>query len=437
MTTKRTGSADLLGEGQISLFGAKEAPDAFRKAVQVVHSRPKSPLSLLQRKLGNAWLKHAVEQHPDENGWWELGIKNLAVTIGFDSNNRQYLKESAEALMRIVHEWDVLAPANKRVQWKASVLFPEVEIRSDVIRYQISSQMRERLVNPEIYAMIDMNVVRRFRRAPSLAIWEFCVRFEKIGRTAEVEWEKFRDMVLGESADGKTYQEYKYFKSKVLNPAISEINAESNHTVKLFESKLGKRIAGLRFEVARKTLVEETPEDDRQLELLGEQVKLGVPQSEARKISRQYSVVEIRSALEYTRKRMTDRKLAPLSNAAAYFRQALVNRYSAGAEDLTFSPAKPARSENAIDIKESFAVHRMNEAERYFGDLDAGDQGQLIDRYNARQESGQLRLKKKATRLAQTAFFRWLAVATWGEPTSDELLAFAQRLLSGQGQNPR
>lgn len=439
MATKRSDALTTVSEGQISLFGVRETPDAFRKAVQVVHSRPKSPLSLLQRKLGNAWLKHAVEQPADPEGWWELGIKNLAVTIGFDSNNRQYLKEAAEALMRIVHEWDVLAPANKRVQWKASVLFPEVEIRSDVIRYQISSQMRERLVDPEIYAMIDMNVVRRFRRAPSLAIWEFCVRFEKIGRTAEVDWEKFRDMVLGESAEGKTYQEYKYFKSKVLNPAIAEINSESNHTVRLFESRIGKRIAGLRFEVARKTVVEAVLEDDRQLELLGELARLGVPQSEARRLAKEYSTAEIKAAIEYTRQRVNDRKLAPLGKPAAYFRQALVNRYAAASEVKAPSPApeNPAGPSKAIDLRQAFELQRIGEAERYFGDLDLADQSVLIERYNVQQPAAQLKVKKKASRLTQTAFYRWLAIDTWGEPTLNELLTFAQRLLSGQAQGSR
>ena len=32
--------------------------------------------------------------------------------------------------------------------------------------------------------------------------------------------------------------------------------------------------------------------------------------------------------------------------------------------------------------------------------------------------------KKKASKLAQTSFFRWLALDTWGEPTSDDLLEF-------------
>lgn len=256
----RNGITALLatGSGQLSLFCPHEAPDAFRKAAQVIHSKPKSPLSLLHRKLGNLWLKHAIENPPDDDGWWMLSIKAVAERIGFDSNNRQYLKESAEALMRIVFEWDLMARKSGRVQWRASVLFPEIEIRGDIVRYQVSSQIRERMLNPEIYATIDMNIVRRFRRAPSLAIWEFCVHFEDAGRTAEVEWEIFRDMVLGESHDHTTYLEYKYFKSKVVKPAVAEINSTSDHTIDLVESKIGRRVSAISFQVGRKPVFGET-----------------------------------------------------------------------------------------------------------------------------------------------------------------------------------
>ena len=188
MATKKNSPAPPSLDGQISLFNVRETPDAFRKAVQVVHSQPKSPLSLLQRKLGNAWLKHAIDSQPDDEGWWQLGIGQLAVTIGFDSNNRQYLRESAEALMRIVHEWDVLAPTAKRVQWKASVLFPEVEIENTLLRFQVSSQLLAQVRNPAVYAFIDESISRRFRRGPTFAIYQHCFRFVKVGKTSEVKW---------------------------------------------------------------------------------------------------------------------------------------------------------------------------------------------------------------------------------------------------------
>lgn len=419
-------------DGQISLFGTRETPDAFRKAVQVVHSKPRSPLSLLQRKLGNAWLKNALESQPDAAGWWELGIRKLATTVGFDSNNRQYLKDSAEALMRIVFEWDVIAPAEKRVLWKASVLFPEVEMRSDVVRYQISSQMREHMVNPDMYAMIDMNIVRRFRRASSLAIWEFCVRFEKIGRTAQVPWEKFRDMTLGESAEAKTYQEYKYFKSKVLNAAIAEINSESNHLIDLIEEKVGRRVSSIRFEIRRKASVEAVPADDHYVEFLGELVKLGVPQSEAKKLSKSHTHQEIKDALAYTNRRLADKKLAKLQNPAAYFRHALTNRYAVNdGKALTHQSETPRQGKSA-NIKEAYALKQSADAEQYFAELDPNDQAAVMERYNKQQPATALRLKKKVTKLGQVAFFRWLAVETWGEPTTEELLDFAQRILAGR-----
>lgn len=395
--------------------------------MQIVHSKAKQPLTLLQRKLGNAWAKHAIENSPDAQGWWELRIRDLALDVGFDSNNRQYLKESAEALMRIVFEWDVISN-NPRRPWKASVMFPEVEIHADVIRYQISSQLRQLIVKPEIYALIDMNVVRRFRRASSLAIWEFCVRFEKLGHTAEVPWEDFRDMVLGETAEAKTYQEYKYFKAKVLKPAIAEINAESNLLVELVEAKVGKRVAALRFQLQKKAEPQAGVDDTRVLELIGDMVALGVLQSEARRLTREHAQEEIRAALDYTRRRMADTRAGKLDNPAAYFRHALQHRYALPNAVSEPAPAAAPR----LDLREAYLASQMEEAERYFKELDAEDQTALVERYNA-QALGALKLRKRTTKASEAGFRRWLVMDTWGEPSPQVLLDFAQQMLAARG----
>lgn len=431
MVAPKTSKKNLPAKGQVSLFTTPETPDPFRKAVQVLHSKPKSPLSLLQRKLGNSWLKNAIENQPDSSGWWQIGIKALAIDIGFDSNNRQYLKDSAEALMSIVFDWDVIAPVDKKIKWKASVLFPEVEVHSDVIRYQFSSQMRELMINPEIYALIDMNVVRKFRRASSLGIWEFCVRFERIGHTSEVPWEKFRDMILGESADNKTYLEYKFFKSKVLNPGIFEINSESNHTITLVESKIGKRVSMIRFDISRKAVENSSLEDAHLTALIDGLIKLGLPSSESRKIAKANTADAVQAALEYTKRRISDSKMAKVENQAAYFRHALANRYVVSSE--TTQPDKlPQRSAKVIDIKSAYAKIQLADAEQYFLELDPIDQTVLIERYNTQQKIAALQLQNKASKIAQAGYFHWLAIETWGEPSAEDLLAFAQKILSGQ-----
>ncbi len=435
MTKKKTPGDE---ESQFGLFQIAETPNAYRKAVQVVHSKPRAPLSLLQRKLSNAWLKNAVETSVDAEGWWTINVASMTEDIGFDSHNREYLRNSALELMRIVFEWDVIAPEKKRVLWKASVLFPEVEIRGDRIRYQISSQLRERVLNPDMYALIDLNVVRKFRRASSLAIYEHCIRFVTLGHTAEVEWEKFRDIALGESAESKSYKEYKYFKQKVLKPAIAEINSESDITVELREQLNGRRIEKLLFLVEKKSAqVEAEPADEKQLELVGEVVRIGVPQSEAKKLVKQYPADEMKAALDYTRKRSNDKKAQKLENPAAYFRQALTHKWGLVDDIELKGEAKRPRPAvtGAPSVEEAFALRQMETATGYFKELDVADQDELIHRYNEGQPTPALQIKKsKSTRASQTAFFKWLALDTWGPPTPSELLQFAQELLNAHSR---
>jgi hypothetical protein len=421
-------------------------PDAFRKAVQALHSKPRAPLTLLQRKLGNAWLKHAIESQPDPQGWWELSIRELEHTIGFASNNRQYLKDAAEALMSIVFEWDVMALAAKRVHWKASVMFPELELRSDVLRFQISGQMRERVLDPDMYAMIDMNVVRRFKRAPALAMWEFCIRFEKLGQTAEVAWQQFRDMILGESADGKTYQEYKYFKSKVLLPSIKEINTESEHEIGLVETKIGRRIDKIRFTVARKVTTADAAaplENPLERDLLSDLELIGFSRLDGRRLLDRHRSEELTQALAFTRHRMADTKAAPLARPAAYFRKALTQGYAKDEAVSTVEQAQLAvelapRVETVReraspvagtlqDGRGELTRQKISQAVAHLQQLPEAERQALVNRYNAAQTVSALRVTPRANKVVDLSFQRWLANDLRGASSVDEVLNHEQQ----------
>lgn len=420
---------------QIALFNVKEVPNAFRKAVQVVHSKPLSSLSLLQRKMLNAWLKQAAETPQDADGWWCIRIDEMSRDIGFNSNNRQYLKDAAEELMRIVFQWDVVAPEEKRAKWKASVLFPDVEISRDVVRFQIGSQLRDHILNPAMYALIDQAVLRKYRRAASAAIYEHCVRFERIGQTATVPWQEFRDIILGVSSSKKTYQEYKAFKSKVMNPAVAEINAEGAINIQLRETKAGKSVEGVFFKVAKPKIETEVDAIDGEVktELVGQMVKLGVMASEARRLVNEYPEDGLRQALAYTNERKANKRVEKLENPAAYFRKALSQKWAAVPEvEAVEETRKAAPREKRPDIPSLYKMSQLADAEKYFKKLDTNDQSLVIDRYNKQQETSSLKLKAKATKASETAFYQWLSRDLWGDPSPDQLLAFAQKLLIQQ-----
>src|SRR3989442_4718053 len=360
-------------ETQISLFVKKESPDPFRKAVQIVHSMPLSELTAVQRKMMNNWLKRANSSDPDDEGYWAVRIDEMSVEIDFNSKNRKYLKESAAALQRIIFAWDVVAAELKRAKWKSSVLFPDVEISSSTIRFRIGDQLKPHVLNPEMYALIDQAVVRKYRRLASIGIYEHCVRYEKIGTTSTVPWQKFRDIVLGESSNRKTYEQYKVFKAKVLNPSIAEVNAEGAINIVLRETKAGKSVEGVFFKVTPgrpDAAAGALDEDDTAL--VTQMTKLGVLTSEAKRLVKEYSSTDIRGALTYTNDRKNNKKSEKLENPAAYFRMALARKWGNAEDVVDVEPkASGSTATSKPNISALYRSHQIAEAEKYFKVLDA------------------------------------------------------------------
>jgi len=408
---------------QVGLFQATEIPNPYRKAVEVVHSQPKAPMSMLQRKLSNVWLKNAIQTEPDEDGWWSINVASMKNDIDFDSKNTRYLADSARQLMSMIFEWDVYGKGTTK--FKASVLFPEVEITGSEIRYQISSQMRKQVLNPSMFAIVDLTMIKKLKRSASIAIYENCVRFVNTGMTTLAEWRRFRDMILGATAGGATYEEYKYFKAKVLKPCIAEVNSGTDICIELIEHKIGKTIRSLQFKVSRDESVEANPIDEAVMKMIGELVNLGVPQSEARRFARSYSIEELDAALRYTQKKIIEKnsKGDPILTPGAYYRRALLGKWAQPVKDVPAKRPTPRQTSvsgegQAVNsLEEAFATQRRQDAQLYFKELDIAEQDDFINRYNDQQSTGPLQIKKKKNgKAAEIAFLNWLARETWGNP---------------------
>lgn len=404
--------------------------DVFRKTVKVLHSRPREPLTLVQKKLGNAWIKHAIKNTPDEKGWWEIPLGKLREEIDFPSSNTKYLKEAARALVRIAFEWDLLAPESKRVEWQTQVLFPAVAIADGVVRFKISDDIYEELHRPEIYALIDMAVVRRLKSVAAMCVWEYCVRFENLGHTPLMPWRQFRDVVLGDHPGEKILAEYKYLKSRVLAKAIKEINEESDHEIELRETKSGRSIASIQFLVRRKNAQsgDSHPEDRHAVMRM---IKLGLLRTEAKRLAASHSLRSISGALDYTESRLKDPTQPKIEQPAAYFRKALEEGYGASDDGLPQSAAaSEKKQQDQFDIRAAFQQHRIEKARAFYAELDAEEKRDLLDRYNGQQEMDKLRVKSRLTKIAEVAFMTWLARETWGEPVAEDLLNFSATLLA-------
>lgn len=434
MARKKADAGDADKQGAL-VFQQGQPPDLFRKAVPAIHIAPKSgSISLQQRKMFSSLIKNAIRQDSLESGRssFEITISALSQDVDLNSNNTEYVKETINSLISTVVNWDYLTQ-DKRSIWKASGLLAGAELERSVLRYTFSEQIRGELLNPEIYAMIDMRITRQFRKAHSLALWENVVRYEAVGMTARFPLATLRDLILGQDTSAQSYKLYKQFKSRVLVPCIKEVNEISDHNFELIEHKVGRSVVALQFRVTRK------PETDPSQELranetvlIGEMSKFSVPVSEARRLLKQYGEEKIRTAVAYTAARVAQKNAAPLANVAAYFRKALMQGYQLPGANAASgaSTDSPKARESQDQVKDRYIAAKIAEARAYFNELEHDDQTALIKRYNETVGMDKLKVSmaKVPSKMASTNFFRWVVLDTWGQPTAADLLEF---LLSG------
>ena len=221
-------------------------PQELKKHVGAIHV--KGGLSLLQRKASNVLVLNCYHDLPDRSIIEHtISLVDLATAIGFNSNNHRVLKETLEALVDLKLVWNVLDPDGQR-EWGAGAFLAAVRIKdgSGICRYQFPQALRELLYNPQIYARVNLLVQTRFTSAAGLALYENCLRFRNTGSTGWISVDDWRGL-LGVEDD--EYPEYKKFRSKVIGPAIDQINECSDIRVAVEDKREKRRVVALRFTI--------------------------------------------------------------------------------------------------------------------------------------------------------------------------------------------
>ncbi|WP_277184208.1 replication initiation protein, partial [Caballeronia sp. BR00000012568055] len=371
---------------------------------------------------------NAIEQNKQgERVWFDYPVGQLINDVGLNSKNRDYVKSTINSLVGFVVNWDHLSDSR---EWNASGLVAGAKISGSTLRYQFSDNMREILMNPRIYASIDMRIAREFKRGHALTLWENVVRYEGIGRTPKMSVDTLRDLLLGLDWVSGSYAQYKTFKSRVLLPALEEINRIADHEITYHESKTGRTVTEVQLTINAKKKPEITQEDD--LDLLSSVTAFGIPVSEARKLLSEHGKDAVRDALAYTRQRTKRKNAQPIENMGAYFRKALSGGWKVdeqrGTATLTARATKSDSSGEDV-LLGRYLAFRAGEAKEYFDELDPAEQSAYVFQYNAQQVAEQLRISPnaKVKKAAQEAFAYWLADHVWSKPTDRDLLNFLLR----------
>lgn len=221
---------------------------AVKKHVAAIHISGK--LTLLQRKLSNVLLLNAYDTLTSQTRH-QIDARTLCLMIGYNSNDIETLKLALRGLAETVAEWDMLDSEGQQ-EWGVSALLSFARLKGGVCEYAYSPALAEKLHDPKVFALINLNIQRRFTSGHALALYENCYRFVRTGSTGWWPIELFRRL-MG-VADSPYYDEFKHLNAKIIKPAVAEVNKTSNIVVTPEFRKMGRTVTDVRF------LISENPQ---------------------------------------------------------------------------------------------------------------------------------------------------------------------------------
>ena len=270
---------------------------AVKKHVAAIHVSGK--LTLLQRKLSNVLLLNAYDTLTDQQSHL-IDARTLCMMIGYNSNDMDTLKQSLRGLAETVAEWDMLDDRGQQ-EWGVSSLLSYATLKAGVCEYAYSPALAAKLNDPKVFALINLNIQRRFTSGHALALYENCYRFVRTKSTGWWSLDLFRRLMGVD--DSPYYQSYKHLNAKIIKPSVAEVNKTSNIVVTPEVRKRGREVVEIRFHIAENPQLAILDLDDgeglRNTPIYAKLRELGVSDRLARQWVSEHGAAHVSAKLDY------------------------------------------------------------------------------------------------------------------------------------------
>lgn len=221
------------------------ADQNLKKHIAAIHINNR--LTLTQRKASNVLLHNAYEDLLTARVH-RIRVKDLAEAIGFNTHNLDPLKEALKTLARTVLEWNILDEDGAQEEWGATTLLAQAVIKNGYCVYAYSPELCEKLYRPEIYALLNLSIQRKFSSGYALALYENCLRYRRVGTTGWIGLDNLKRL-LGISETDGYYQDFRKFNDKIIKPAVRQVNDTSDLILEVDYQRDHRKIAAVRFRV--------------------------------------------------------------------------------------------------------------------------------------------------------------------------------------------
>ena len=314
--------AALSGDAQIALF-----QQPLLKPVNTLGWTPKEKkITILARKSWNVLLHLAQNQGLDKEVF-SATLSRVVKSIDYGSNDLELIKKHLRGMVSTTVEWQS-PTSGEGGYWTVCGLLSHAKltkVRGEIwVEWSYAVNMRQELLEPRVFARLQLPILSQLRTHAGLALYEICTRYKDIGRTARQSWHWWRPVLTGRPDNEKTARmEYRVFKRDCLRLAIAEISAVTDIEIELVEYKAGRFISDLQFLVKPKSqqdlpLIASTrPVDIAVIERAGRQ---GIDSDRAESLLEEFGEASLAAGLDALERRVASGFPEPLRDPYRYLK---------------------------------------------------------------------------------------------------------------------
>ncbi|ART61488.1 hypothetical protein CBP36_21210 (plasmid) [Acidovorax carolinensis] len=423
-------------------------------AVAIMPIKGGGKISVFERRLYNVLLHRSQEL--GEQTEYSARMHEIAKDCKFESNNTLHIKKALTNLMKTIVEWQSPTTNELEEVWDACGLLSGAAVRKNkktgavVLEWRYDIKIKQQLLSPERYARLTLESITQLRTHAALALYEICARYvdNPAHKTARQHWRWWRPVLCGQAYDDEK-GEYRYFKRDVLQPAIAEINANTELNVQLlpeFRERDNKTVSEIQFEVKLKTAAailqapQKKPLDkisEEDLALIGNALQAGLTQAEAESLYRKSGARTFARGLEDLQERVEQSgRLGPVESPAGYLRAILRTTPNIEADESQTkpSPKEPKELEkNKTALHEEWLRRKKDELRAMFQECAKAEQESLLNEFRASLSNQPMinRLDSNGWnhRMVRDTFASFLGKTwhgpNWNQPGPDDILALA------------
>ena len=352
----------------------------------------------------------------------------------FDSNDTKVLKNALEALQQ-------LRVRSDGPDWLSEVPVPSVRFatepgRSTWVGFTFSPETRRLVMRPRQYTEIFLQTQRLLHSGPAIALYERCRQYlTSPGRkTARAPWTDWYYWLSGQPTT-RPVPQFKYWNRDTLKRVEDEINAITDIRIERVEFRVGRQVEDLQYTVAenKQTSISFPGRPPIDTALRERLIALRIPAERVDRLMADFDDGLLRANLAYTEEiyKRGGIRQKPIS----YLLAALRDNYAGNVETAKATiAAQPAASRESVLLNQ-FLARRAEEALELFSELAQAERQMALDAFLETSNTvirDQYRRGGFEAPLVKSSFARHYAHITWGDPTPDALLEFANgRLADG------